>query len=111
MSATDRFINKRPFLTHIITLLTGLVVAFAAYAWNASDIDSRELQKKIDSKASAEEVREVKQWSKVYTDQSIANHEKVDAARYQGISDMFKAIKDEQSEMRRDIKELLKSVN
>ena len=39
----------------------------------------------------------------------ITEHEKVDAARYQGISDMFGLIMDEITEQRGDIKDLIKN--
>lgn len=82
------------------SFISGLIILFGFYL-TSSDMDAREMSKKIEEKA-----------DKAYVDKEITEaiheHEKVDAARYKGITDMFNIIREEQGEMRKDIKELLK---
>ena len=102
MSAANRWLNNRPLFGHMVTLIISLIVVFATYALNTNDLDDREFKNTLDNKADISYVDKK-------VDSSIKEHEKVDAARYKGISDMFTIIREEQMEMRRDIKEILKN--
>lgn len=75
----------------IVTLI-GVIVAFSL---QAKDTDMREYQKKLDDKASKAELKE-----------AIEVHEKTDAARYQGIQDMFIITNDRLKEIQQDIRQM-----
>lgn len=99
MSATN---YRNRWVDMGVNSLGAAIIALGVFYGTSKDVDARELKKKVDNKA-----------DKTYVDKEIANsireHEKVDAARYKGISDMFNIIREEQAEMRNDIKEILKN--
>ena len=100
MSATGYVKNKWVDIL-INGAISALIILFGFWL-SSADMDAREISKKIDQKADKTYVDEE-------IDKAISDYEKIDAARYDGISDMFKMIREEQAEMRHDIKEILKN--
>lgn len=113
MSAADKFLNKRPFMGHLITFVSMLIIAFTSQALSSKNVVNKDLKDKVDGNTINLESKADKTYVHSYVseeiNEAIAEHEKVDAARYNGISEMFNVIREEQAEMRQDIKEILKN--
>lgn len=115
MSAAKEFMNdgksKFGLLINILLIFIG---AMTTSWFSTRDFNERELTKTINNKVDIEQFNKIEQLipafaSRDYVNEKISEHEKTDAARYQGIKDMFELIIEEQGEIKRDIKEILKS--
>lgn len=107
--------NKHRFSMYFNAVIT-IIVVFLAQFLSANEVDNREQVKEVKTikedlnrKATIDYVNQISKFNKDYTDKSLADHEKTEQIRYESIEKMFTIIMTDQTEMKRDIKSLIKN--
>lgn len=107
----NSLVNKKQYVTAALTLAITLISFFVARAFSTSDIEAANLGKRIDGKADIVWVREVMEINESNDVARYKAHEATDAARYQGIKDMFVITSGQLKEIKEDIREIRKNQN
>jgi len=101
MSAVaNNWLKDRPLFTMIISSLIAIIIPLSIFAMKQESEQMNAINQKIDKKADIE-----------FVEKRISEHEKTDAARYQGIRDMFELTNESIQELNDNVRELRKELN